>query len=72
MKKLKLKELKLGELLTREQMRNVVGGDYPTCPPTSCTDNSCPYNSPYCLATSCYDDKGIKHNYDGCSPTDHV
>jgi len=28
MKKLKLNQLQLGELLTREQMKNVVGGDY--------------------------------------------
>ncbi len=39
MKKLKLEQLQLGELLTREQMKNVVGGDYGDAP---CSNITCP------------------------------
>lgn len=85
MKKLKLKALELGakEVLTRKQLKNVLGGagsgsgsgsgggNYPTCPPTSCDTflNKCHDSAPYCLSTSCTDNSGVTHYYKSCSPT---
>lgn len=85
MKKLKLKALELGakEVLSRAQLKNVLGGDgsgsgsgsggsYPTCPPASCGPLApCPQLAPFCLSTSCTDNSGQIHYYSACSPTQH-
>jgi len=71
MKKLKLNDLKLGELLTREQMKNVVGGDYQ---PGDCFNacsalNPCPVLAPYCIDTDCSPKSGGIVSVTFCSPT---
>jgi hypothetical protein len=74
MKKLQLKALALGaaEVLTRAQLRNVLGGVNAPGPgdcPTGCSNlNPCPVNSPYCLSTTCTDNNGT-HFINQCSPT---
>jgi len=79
MKKLKLKALELGvsELLTREQLKNVLGGDGSgggSGGPGSCSDGcgplvACPELSPYCRNSECTDRSGVTHYVNACSPT---
>jgi len=79
MKKLKLKALNLGasEVLTREQLKNIMGGDGSgggSGGPGSCSDGcgptvACPVNSPYCRDSECTDSSGVTHYVTACSPT---
>ena len=74
MKKLKLDQLQLGELLTREQMKNVVGGDYFTKCYYECVHGSynvgtsCPSSPPPAACTGVGDGGLVTPHQCDCNP----